>query len=127
MDRSRFLAALIGPTLAVTCASLIVNPAVVADLVATVAASPTFVFMAGIATLPIGLAIVLAHNVWKGWPIFITLFGWLAVVGGLARILLPAQLAAAAPHMVAQGWAIHVAVVALLILALFLCFKALRP
>lgn len=127
MDRSRFIAALIGPTLAAVCVSLIVNRQLAAELVGAVSQSPTFVLLAGIATLPTGLAIVLTHNVWRGWPVVITLFGWLAVAGGLARILLPVQLAAVAPDLFMQGAAVHVAVVLMLLLSLFLCFKALRP
>lgn len=127
MDRSRFLAALIGPTLAIVALSLLVNREVTAQLAGAVAASPVFVLLAGVATLPIGLAIVLSHNVWKGWPAVITVFGWLAVVGGAARILLPQQIAAIAPNILAQGALMIGAMALLLILGLFLSWKAFRP
>ncbi len=38
-----------------------------------------------------GLSIVRAHNRWKdGWPVLVTLMGWFAILGGLARMFAPA-------------------------------------
>ena len=40
--------------------------------------------------LTMGLAIVNTHNVWvAGWPVIITIFGWLAIIGGIMRITMP--------------------------------------
>jgi len=40
-------------------------------------------------TATIGGLIVLLNNVWHGWPVIITIFGWLCVFGGAIRILIP--------------------------------------
>ena len=44
-------------------------------------------FMVAIMTLLLGLLIVSSHNIWMmGWPVIITVFGWLVVVGGVSRL-----------------------------------------
>lgn len=54
--------------------------------------SRALIYIAGLLALIPGLALVLTHNVWTAdWRIIITLFGWLAVIGGVFRLLLPQQ------------------------------------
>jgi len=48
------------------------------------------IYLSGVTALTIGLAIVILHNDWKWhWPLIITVFGWLAVIGGVMRMLAP--------------------------------------
>jgi len=84
-------------------------------------ASPALIFLSGIITLPAGLAIVLTHNVWTpDWRVVITIVGWLAVVTGAIRMIVPQQAAAKARGVIAQplipkiGAAIWLAIGALL-------------
>lgn len=125
MDRSRFIAGLVGPTLAVVAAAILINRGLVADLASQLGDDYALIFISGVITLPVGLAIVTTHNVWKGWPVIITLFGWLAVIGGVARIVLSRQLAEIAPNIAAGGAPDFVAGL-FLILGLFLSWKAFR-
>lgn len=126
MDRSRFLAGLIGPTLAAVAISIFINGAMLAEMVQQMSANYALIFISGVITLPVGLAIVMAHNVWKGWPTVITVFGWLAVAGGLARILIPHRLAGFAPGLVEQSWPVMVIAGLVLVAGLFLSLKAFR-
>ena len=78
-------------------------------------------FLAGVITLPAGLAIVLTHNVWTpDWRVVITLLGWLALVSGAFRIVAPQQAlnlgrsATANPVVFKIGGAIWLAIGALL-------------
>jgi uncharacterized membrane protein HdeD (DUF308 family) len=58
---------------------------------------PALILVSGILLFIAGLAIVRIHNFWtSGWPVLVTIIGWLAVLGGLARILFPTRLAALA-------------------------------
>ena len=53
-------------------------------------ASRGMLFLAGIMALVTGLVIVNTHNVWvAGWPVIITIFGWLAIAGGVVRTAFP--------------------------------------
>jgi len=90
MQRSIFLAKLIGPLLAAIGVALIFN----ADTFRTIAQeflkSYALIYLAGLLALTAGLAIVNMHNVWTAdWRVIITLIGWLAVIGGIIRIVLP--------------------------------------
>ena len=58
---------------------------------------PVLIFVSGILLFVAGLAIVRVHNRWtNGWPVLVTVLGWLAVFSGLARMLFPTGLAAIA-------------------------------
>ncbi len=89
MDHSRFIAALIGPIMIAVGLALLLNPGLIAALATDLSESPALLITSGVLSLLGGLAIVKSHNVWKGWPIAVTLFGWLAVIGGAMRIMLP--------------------------------------
>ena len=48
------------------------------------------IYLSGVLSLLAGLAIVIAHNRWSGgWPVIITVLGWLMVIGGVIRIVVP--------------------------------------
>ena len=47
------------------------------------------IYFGGMMALIIGFLIVTRHNVWEGWPIIITLFGWIAVLKGVSLIVFP--------------------------------------
>jgi len=90
MDTSLFLAKLIGPTLLAISAAMLVNQDNMRDMATDFLEHRGLIFLAGILTLLGGLAIVLTHNVWvAGWPVIITIFGWLSVIGGAFRIIFP--------------------------------------
>jgi hypothetical protein len=54
--------------------------------------NPTLLLLIGWIALGIGLAMVLAHNVWSGGvlPVVVTIIGWLILVRGLVLLFLPA-------------------------------------
>lgn len=86
---SIFIAKLMGPTLIAVGISALVNPNLIRDMGKEVLDSTAFVFIAGFGALILGLAIVNTHNVWSGWPVIITVIGWLAVIAGVVRLILP--------------------------------------
>jgi hypothetical protein len=126
MDRSRFIAGLIGPTLFAVALSLFVNRQLLPDLMRLLATQPAAIFLAGITTLVIGLAIVLSHRERRGWRLIVTIFGWLAVVAGVLRIVIPYQIASWVPAITGQPWVFPFAATVFLILGLFLSWKAFR-
>ena len=89
MDTSLFLARLIGPMLLVVGAGVLINRENFRAMAKEMIASRELMFIIGLLTLLGGLAIVNTHNVWQGWPIIITIFGWIFVVSGALRILFP--------------------------------------
>lgn len=101
MPTSRFLAQLIGPTLLVIGLGMLVNREGSRAMAREFLQSRALIYLAGLLALVPGLAIVLVHNVWAlDWRLIITLFGWLAVVGGVFRLLAPRQVTAIGETMV---------------------------
>jgi hypothetical protein len=92
MPTSIFLAKLIGPVALVAAIALFLNRAAYRTMAQEFLRSPALIYLSGLLTMTAGVAIVLTHNVWAaGWPVLITIFGWLATLGGAARIALPRQ------------------------------------
>jgi hypothetical protein len=94
MSTSKIIAALLGPTLVATAAMVLLNLDAIPAIVDELSKSPMLIVLAGYAAFVPGLAIVYFHNRWTGgWPVLITLVGWLSLVIGLIRMVFPMQLA----------------------------------
>ena len=90
MQRSIYLAKLIGPVMAAIGIGMLLNSAVFRILAEQFLSSYALIFLAGLITLFAGIALVLAHNVWTpDWCVIITILGWLSVIGGALRIIAP--------------------------------------
>ena len=89
METSLFIARLIGPLLLVAGAATLINQDNMRQMATDFLKSRPLVYVIGVLTMLAGLVIVNTHNVWEGWPVIITILGWLFVIGGAARILIP--------------------------------------
>jgi hypothetical protein len=91
MQTSVFLARLIGPVMLVVGLAVFANQRAFRDMAEEFLASPALLFLSGLLIMPMGLAIVLTHNIWTAdWRVLVTLFGWLNTIGGAVRLLAPA-------------------------------------
>jgi hypothetical protein len=112
MTNAELIAGFAGPLFMAIAAALLINRRTIAGLVTGVLNSPEFIFFSGIFTLIAGLAIVRAHNVWSAeWTVLVTIIGWLAIIGGLARIIWPDRVSAARDTLMGSentltGWAL---------------------
>lgn len=96
---SKTIAALLGPTLVATALMLFTNLGAMPAMIDELSRSPILIILAGYAAFAPGLAIVYFHNRWEaGWPVLITLIGWLSVIVGLIRMVFPVQLARIMTH-----------------------------
>ena len=124
MKTSQFIARLIGPVVAVVGIGMLANGAQYRAIVDGFLRSPALIYIAGFLGLLGGLAIVNVHNSWdRGWPLIITVLGWLAIVGGAVRMLAPQIAAEAGAAMMAQPWLVTTLAILLLALGGFLSFK----
>jgi hypothetical protein len=90
MSTSLFLARLIGPVMLVIGLAVFANPRGFRGMSEEFLASRSLMFLGGLIIMPVGLAIVLTHNVWTAdWRVLITVFGWLCTVGGAVRLFGP--------------------------------------
>ena len=126
MTISKTIAGLIGPTLIVLAAALLINLRSISALVEAVSHDPALVLLSGVLSFVAGLAIVRVHNHWVGdWAVLVTILGWLLLIGGLIRMLFPIWLAGmAASFGQRTGFIAGEAGVVLLLIGAFLSYKA---
>ena len=123
MGTSIFLAKLIGPVCLVIGLALLINRVAFRTLAGEFLNSPALMFLSGVITLPAGLAIVLTHNVWAAdTRILITILGWLAVIGGVVRILAPQRAAAIGRTMFANPATMTISTWVTVLIGVLLCF-----
>ena len=126
--RAHFIAGLIGPLLMAMASSMLINGNDFRAVIADIGKSPALILFSGIVTLVAGLAIVRLHNVWSGgWQIIVSIFGWLALIGGFVRIVLPFQTAALAESFANTGFPIPVIALFPLVLGAYLSWQGWRP
>src|SRR5262245_42659795 len=90
MDRSLFLARLIGPTFVVIALGMLVNLGIYENMLAEALHTGILFYLSGLLSLLAGLAIINLHNTWcMDWRVIITVLGWLMTIGGIIRIVVP--------------------------------------
>ena len=124
MDRSIFLARLLGPTFAAIAFGILINLGMYESMIAEALHPGILFYLSGLLSLLAGLAIINLHNTWYAdWRVIITVLGWLMTIGNIVRVVLP-QIAIAIGSTIYGGRAPTI-VVALIVGALgaFLSFK----
>ena len=108
METSIFLARLLGPSMLVIGLALLLNRANYRALSQEFLDSPALIYLAGLIAFVAGLAIVLTHNVWVlGWPVIVTIFGWVSLAAGVLRIVFPATVTRLGERLIdSQGFLI---------------------
>lgn len=113
MTNSKQIAGLIGPTLIVITISEAMNLHIWANNIAPVTyLNGTLLFVAG-------LSIVRVHNRWTGgWPVMVTLVGWVVMLGGLFRMFAPEA------QQGGENIPTYAVIMVILAIGIFLTFKA---
>ena len=90
MSTSVFIARLIGPVMLVIGLAVLTNQRAFREMAEEFLRSRALLFLSGLIIMPVGLAIVLTHNIWAAdGRVMITLFGWLNLIGGAMRLCAP--------------------------------------
>ena len=115
MTSSKHLAELIGPTLIAISITEAINLPLFANNPAPV------VYLNGTLLFVVGLSIIRVHNYWmRGWPVLVTLVGWLLLLGGLTRMAAPEL----AQRSVQDPTPVYALLLVLLAIGVVLTFKA---
>jgi hypothetical protein len=124
---SLFLARLIGPIFVAIAIGVLVNGAVFRAIAEESLRSHALIYLTGLFAITAGVAILLNHNVWAGdWRVLITLFGWIAAIGGAQRIIWPQGTEAAIRWFLVNPTSLVVAGIIWLIIGAALCFYGYR-
>jgi uncharacterized protein YjeT (DUF2065 family) len=125
MQMSKTIAALIGPTLMALGFALLVNLGSFPAIIESVSRDPALIFLSGVLLFVAGVAIVRVHNRWTSdWSVLVTALGWLAVLGGIGRMLFPIQLASMTEGLSRSSGLFLASAGVLLVVGAFLSFKA---
>ena len=123
MQTSHYLAQLIGPTLIVIGLGMLINRNGYRAMAREFLGSRALIYLAGIFAFVPGLAMVLAHNVWAAdWRIIITILGWLALIGGIFRILFPQEVTRLGTRMIENPSTMLTGGIVMLVLGAILSF-----
>ena len=127
MPAATFIARLVGPLFAALGLGLLLNATFYAAAVGDGAHSPVLIAMAGMATLVAGLAILNAHRAWTAdWRVLVTVIGWIFIIAGLIRLILPTLAETLALAVYSGPAALMVAGVVVLIIGGILSFEGYR-
>jgi hypothetical protein len=106
---------------------VLLNRPVFVEMLVEAYRNPLTVVLSGFVIFVAGLAIVRNHIHWaKDWTALVTLIGWLAIIGGLARIMFPIELINLGAEVTETPYALPTLGVVLLALGGFLSFQAYR-
>ena len=125
---SRYLAKLVGPVFLAIGADMLLNAPLYRAMGEQFLQSTALIYLSGLLALPAGIAILLAHNVWTAdWRAIITVFGWLAAIGGALRIVAPQLVQQVGATMFASSTAVpFIAGIVVLVLGFVLSFFGYR-
>ena len=86
-----FIARLIGPLFVVLGVGILLNQAVYADMIGQAVLIPVLIYLTGMLALTAGVAMLNGYHAWTAdWRVVITILGWIMVIAGIVRIVLPA-------------------------------------
>lgn len=127
MSNSVFIARLIGPVMLVIGLAVFANQRAFRDLAEEFLASRALTFLSGLLIMPVGLAIVLTHNIWAvDGRVMITLFGWANLIGGAIRLAAPAYVMQTGRAMLKRPYFIPVAAAIWVVAGALFCLFGFR-
>ncbi len=90
-NETRFLSRLIGVYCLLAALSMLVRRETMIDTVTALVTDGALLYFAGVVIVAAGLALVLAHNLWSGGAlaVTVTVIAWLTLLKGLVILLLP--------------------------------------
>ena len=115
MTPSAYIARILGPVLVIIGLGLLLEGETFRAMAGEFLRSAALIYFSGLITLAVGLAILNVHHLWTpDWRSIITVFGWLALIGGIVRILAPNSVQRIGESFIAhQRWPIMGAIVTL--------------
>ena len=120
---SLFLVRLLGPIFIAIALGALVNGDIFRAIAEESLRSHALIYLTGLFAITAGVAILLNHNVWAAdWRVLITLFGWLAAIGGAQRIIWPQWTEAAIRRFLDHPTSLTVAGIIWLLIGAVLCF-----
>jgi len=127
MQPAVFIARLIGPAFVAVGVGILLNGPFYTALIAEAVHSPTLIYFSGLMALVPGLAMLNVHRAWTAaWRVIVTIVGWLMVIGGVIRLVLPATTATLATDIYSKPAALLIVAVIVIVVGGYLSFAGYR-
>jgi hypothetical protein len=124
MENSIFLAKILGPYVIIISLAFLFNLKTYQKVLEDFCKNSALIYLGGIFAFLFGLLIVSFHNVWvAGWPVIITIFGWMGLIKGVWLILFPNTVTKFTQAYQKKTALIATSLVIVLVLGIFLAAK----
>ncbi len=124
METFKILARIIGPVMIIPAIGIFLNFNTYRGMIGEFSKSQSLCYLGGSMALLMGLVILQFHNKWEaGWPVIITLMGWIILIKGLILVLFPGAVIALWHPLTASPAALIVSLVISLAIGIFLTIK----
>lgn len=127
MTPSTFIARILGPVLVIVGLCLLLEPEAFRVMAGEFVRNAGLIYLSGIISIAVGLAILNVHHLWvPDWRAIITLFGWLALIGGIFRVLATSAVARVGDKVITHPRWLIVGAVGTLVVGGFLTIMGYR-
>ena len=127
MQPAVFIARLVGPTLVAVGVGILLNGPFYTALIVEAVHSPTLIYFSGLIALLPGLAILNVYRAWTAdWRVIVSILGWLMVIGGVIRLVLPATTATLATDIYSKPATLLIVAVIVIVVGGYLSFEGYR-
>lgn len=124
MITNYFLATVLGWFFVIMGLFFILRHTVIMSAMNDVMARPGLFLIMALITVIIGLLICVSHNVWvMGWPVIITITGWLVLIKGIVRLYFPEFVHQMWNKMAAKTEVLTISGIIILVIGFYLLYK----
>jgi len=124
METSLLLAQFIGSLFVVVGLGVLINPDHYAKMTSLFIKNAELYYFSGAISFILGLSIIKFHNLWvSDWRVALTILGWLALIKGVYRIVIPTIGAELSDTLLFKKQALYLTGALLFIFGLWLCNK----
>ena len=121
MNISITLAQILGPLFLIVGLGVLMNLGLYQKMIKDYIKSSGLIYLGGFMSLIFGILIVHFHNIWiLGWPVLITIFGWLGVLKGMGFIMFPKSMCKLSENAIKGKASLIVRLLIVLALSVFL-------
>jgi len=119
-----FIARLIGPLFIVLGIGIFLNQSIYTDMIGQAVLVPALIYLSGLLAFTAGVAMLNGHHAWTAdWRVIVTVLGWIMVIAGIVRIVLPAATAVLALAVYSGTSAMPIVAVVVLVIGAFLSYQ----
>jgi hypothetical protein len=119
-----FIARVIGPLFIVLGIGILLNQSIYTDMIGQAVLLPALIYLSGLLAFTAGVAMLNGYHAWTAdWRVIITILGWIMVIAGIIRIVLPAATAVLALAVYSGPSAMPIVAVIVIVVGAFLSYQ----